>query len=141
MMTEWQSVKTRFQGLSTRELLDQAEQARREKGRLLYEMGERHYMKLRNEGHRPEIESVLEQDILIYGALSRINEMEVEAAQKQCASCRTPLEPGAKFCGKCGTSVPRETDETKIACTTCHTPQRPEQGFCTCCGSEMRSRV
>ncbi|WP_312452938.1 zinc ribbon domain-containing protein [Exiguobacterium sp.] len=140
-MMDWQAVKSRFQGMTAKELQDQAEQARREKGRLLYEIGERHYMKLRNEGRRQEIEDILAQEVLVFGALSRIDEMEVEAAQKQCKSCRTSLEPGAKFCGKCGTSVPRENEQAKVACTTCHTPQRNDQHFCTCCGSEMGQRV
>lgn len=140
-MTDWQSVKSRFQGMTTKELQDQAEQARREKGRLLYEIGEKHYMKLRSEGKQEAISNIIEQEVLVYGALSRINEMEVEAAQKQCKSCRTSLDPGAKFCGRCGTAVPRETDQNKIQCTICHTPQRATQQFCTCCGSEMGQRI
>lgn len=140
-MTEWHVLKERFQGMSVKELQEQAEQARREKGRLLYEIGERHYMKLRSEGHHHEIESIIAQEVVTFGALSRIEEMEVEAAQKSCKSCRTSLEPGAKFCGKCGAAVPRETEDVKVECTTCHTPQRPEQQFCTCCGSEMRKSL
>ncbi|HAB33997.1 MAG TPA: hypothetical protein DCE40_07840, partial [Exiguobacterium sp.] len=60
-MMDWQSVKSRFQGMTAKELQEQAEQARREKGRLLYEIGERHYMKLRSEGRRQEIEDILAQ--------------------------------------------------------------------------------
>ena len=140
-MTEWQSIKSRFQGMTTKELQDQAEQARREKGRLLYEIGEKHYMKLRSEGKQEAISNIIEQEVLVFGALSRINEMEVEAAQKQCKSCRMSLDPGAKFCGKCGTAVPRESDQNKIQCPICHTPQRATQQFCTCCGSEMGQRI
>jgi len=136
-MTEWQAVKSRFQAMNTKELHEQAEQARREKGKLLYEIGERHYMRLRSEGRLAEIEDILEQEVLIFGALSRIEEMEVEAAQRSCKTCKTTLEPGAKFCGKCGTPVPRETDGAKVACRTCRTPQTADQPYCTCCGSEM----
>ncbi|MDW2886328.1 zinc ribbon domain-containing protein [Exiguobacterium artemiae] len=136
-MMDWKMIKSRFQEMTPKELHENAEQARREKGRLLYEIGERHYMKLRSEGRRDEIKDILAQEVLVFGALSRIEEMEVEAAQKQCKSCRTALEPGAKFCGKCGTAVPRETDQMKVECSTCHTPQRNDQQYCTCCGSEM----
>ncbi|WP_114571681.1 zinc ribbon domain-containing protein [Exiguobacterium flavidum] len=136
-MTEWETIQSRFLAMNPKELNEQAEQARREKGKLLYEIGERHYTRLRTEGKHEEIRAILEQEVLIYGALLRIEEMEREAARRACKTCKATLEPGAKFCGTCGTPVPQEAGAKKTPCRACRTLQPADQPYCTCCGSEM----
>ncbi len=99
--------------MTAKELQEQAEQARREKGRLLYEIGERHYMKLRSEGRRQESRRSCARSTRIRCLVTDRRDGS-RAAQKQCKSCRTTLEPGAKFCGNAVRPSRARTNKRKL---------------------------
>lgn len=52
-----------------------------------------------------------------------------EARGASCASCRSPLIAGAKFCAECGTSA------TPRACATCSIALVNGARFCASCGT------
>src|SRR5262245_48940338 len=48
----------------------------------------------------------------------------------QCPGCSVEVPEGGKFCGKCGTALPR-------ACPRCGQAVPPEDGFCSECGASV----
>ena len=61
----------------------------------------------------------------------------------QCPKCGAPVNPGQKFCTKCGQKlmVPQPNSDSTIskvsACPKCGAPVNPGQKFCTKCGQPM----
>lgn len=61
----------------------------------------------------------------------------------QCPKCGAPVNPGQKFCTKCGHKlmVPQPNSDSTIskvsACPKCGAPVNPGQKFCTKCGQPM----
>lgn len=53
------------------------------------------------------------------------------ATAAACASCGAAISPSAKFCGGCGTPVPREK-----RCASCNATLEPGAKFCPECGSK-----
>lgn len=54
------------------------------------------------------------------------------AAQSiKCSGCHMPLEPGAKFCGKCGHAV------APPGCPKCQAPFLAGAHFCKSCGQKL----
>lgn len=58
----------------------------------------------------------------------------------QCPKCGSPVNPGQKFCTKCGQSlnaVPQQPVATPAnVCSACGAPMNPGQKFCTKCGAK-----
>lgn len=54
----------------------------------------------------------------------------------QCPSCRTPLAPGARFCGNCGTRLETQAPQQKF-CSSCGTANAPGARFCCGCGNRL----
>ncbi|WP_082754953.1 zinc ribbon domain-containing protein [Variovorax sp. PAMC 28711] len=48
-----------------------------------------------------------------------------------CASCRTPLAPGAKFCAECGALA------ASSICRSCSAPLAKSARFCAGCGTSV----
>ncbi len=51
----------------------------------------------------------------------------------KCVKCGAELAEGARFCGRCGTSI-----EQAGFCSTCGAKLQPGQIFCTSCGMKLR---
>lgn len=49
---------------------------------------------------------------------------------QQCSKCQSPLRPGAKFCGNCGTP-------TGVTCPKCNASLSPGAKFCRECGQKI----
>src|SRR5262245_25785274 len=56
--------------------------------------------------------------------------MLIGVADVQCPSCKTNAPKGSKFCGNCGTALPR-------ACPTCGHAVPPQNSFCFECGTKI----
>src|SRR5262245_42823664 len=54
----------------------------------------------------------------------------VGSAMMQCPSCNAAVQEGAKFCGKCGTALPR-------GCPACGHVNPSEHRFCSECGASL----
>jgi len=54
----------------------------------------------------------------------------VGSAMMQCPSCDAAVQEGAKFCGKCGTALPR-------GCPACGHVNPSEDRFCSECGASL----
>ena len=57
------------------------------------------------------------------------------AEQLLCSTCQSPLEPGSKFCDKCGTPVPEKP--APLTCAQCGAVLRPDAIFCNACGTKV----
>ena len=57
------------------------------------------------------------------------------AEQLACGQCQSPLNPGSKFCNKCGTPVPEKP--APLACTQCGAELKPDDAFCDTCGTKI----
>lgn len=61
----------------------------------------------------------------------------------QCPKCGAPINPGQKFCTKCGQSLaanqstPQDNAANSHTCPKCGAPVNPGQKFCTKCGQPM----
>ena len=55
----------------------------------------------------------------------------------ECPSCKNAIDPGQKFCDKCG----KEVDETIQVCEKCHTHLSPHAKFCTHCGHSLPRKI
>lgn len=51
-----------------------------------------------------------------------------------CSNCRTPNEPGDKYCMQCGSPLAPKTEE-KVHCSNCGAEMKPGAAFCTKCGT------
>ena len=49
-----------------------------------------------------------------------------------CTKCGSPVQPGDKFCGRCGTAV------GNAFCTGCGKPVTPGAAFCASCGKSLQ---
>ncbi len=63
-----------------------------------------------------------------------------------CRNCRMPLEPGARFCMRCGTPAPPQPAPQQATpqqatpmrvCPNCSTPAQPGSRFCQRCGGPL----
>ena len=61
--------------------------------------------------------------------------IQTVAEQLVCSQCQLPLDPGSKFCNKCGTPVPGET--APRTCTQCGAELKPDDMFCNTCGTKV----
>lgn len=52
----------------------------------------------------------------------------------QCPACNAIAAEDSRFCGKCGTALPR-------ACPNCGKAVPPENSFCSQCGASLAGRV
>lgn len=59
----------------------------------------------------------------------------------QCPKCGNPVNPGQKFCTKCGTKInaaPQQpVNSSANVCPSCGAPLNPGQKFCTKCGTKI----
>ena len=56
----------------------------------------------------------------------------------KCTNCGNELNPGQKFCTKCGTPAPApETKSMEMQCPSCGKALNPGQKFCTGCGAPV----
>lgn len=62
-----------------------------------------------------------------------------EATELTCPSCRATLQPGDRFCERCGTRQVEE-EEGEGGCQACGTPASriDEDGYCSVCGARAR---
>jgi ribosomal protein L32 len=64
-------------------------------------------------------------------------------AQQMCPSCGTQNTPGRKFCGNCGTTLARPSQQPAMGtpqtgiCSNCGTSNPPGRKFCGNCGTTM----
>jgi DNA helicase-2/ATP-dependent DNA helicase PcrA len=70
------------------------------------------------------------------------------SAQIQCANCKMPLEPDARFCGECGCEVTAATSTAQskpavrsINCRTCNALLEEGSHFCGQCGDPIESQT
>ena len=59
----------------------------------------------------------------------------------QCPNCGAPVNPGQKFCTKCGAKMDATPQQPEMlsanVCPSCGAPLNPGQKFCTKCGAKM----
>lgn len=59
----------------------------------------------------------------------------------QCPKCGSPVNPGQKFCTKCGTKMETASQQPVTSsvnvCLSCGNPLNPGQKFCTKCGTKI----
>lgn len=59
----------------------------------------------------------------------------------ECPKCGAPVNPGQKFCTKCGTQMNAASQQTVMStanvCPSCGAPLNPGQKFCTKCGTKV----
>ena len=65
-----------------------------------------------------------------------MTELEGLRGTKTCGQCGSHLEPAAKFCRSCGSSV--EEQEASTACPNCGAPRADTANFCEKCGTRLR---
>lgn len=56
----------------------------------------------------------------------------------RCEKCGTELEPGSRFCSKCGAPVPSGQAGSAKKCASCGTPLEEGARFCDKCGSPVQ---
>jgi len=84
-------------------------------------------------------EKVRAVELEIAQTQARLDELEAgaDAGRMACPSCGASNAPGAAFCVKCGTAVPKA--EVKVACASCAAPLAAGSKFCMRCGTPVQS--
>ncbi|WP_214714142.1 zinc ribbon domain-containing protein [Exiguobacterium sp. s151] len=137
-MSLWQQESVHLDQLETvRELQQRMEKAKRDRGQLLLDLGQKQYRAILRSGDTQAVEMIMVQDVLIYETGKRIREMQEAMKPNRCISCEASLEKDAKFCGSCGTPAPQPDVRPKSPCSSCGTPQPIDISFCTCCGGQL----
>jgi hypothetical protein len=113
---------------------------------IIIKLGEVVYKKIRSgeiedADFKTIIQDVIKLDQLVYRA-----EVELEKLQEKsinnfsCPSCNTPILPGDKFCGACGSKVEEakgEENVEKAPCPACEEQVPVHATFCGCCGNHL----
>jgi NADH pyrophosphatase NudC (nudix superfamily) len=119
--------------------------ALQQKAKLMLELGELTYFKLRTGAFHDEellnyFNKTIELDRLIYQNANKIHELtKEEKANNQC-ECGTMIQENAKFCGSCGRPVREETPVyvDLIRCATCDEEIPSHSTYCRCCGTRVK---
>jgi NADH pyrophosphatase NudC (nudix superfamily) len=116
------------------------------KSKILLEAGQKAYKKIRNHELQDEelvelTSKLTELDHAIYEGAKKISGLKSNPDQNVtiCASCETPNESDAKFCGGCGAKVEKAAEPVAgavDACTSCNEPLTPDAHYCHCCGTK-----
>lgn len=137
-MSLWQQEAAQLNQFETvRELQQRMEKAKRDRGQLLLELGQKQYRMMLQSGETKVVEAIMTQDVVIYETGKRIRDLQEAMKPNRCTSCDAPLEKDAKFCGSCGTPAPQPDVRPKTPCSSCGTPQPTDTSFCTCCGGHL----
>lgn len=118
------------------------------KSKILLELGQSTYKKIRNgeivDSELSELtRGIVGLDHIVYQSSKKISELHQTNNDSDiltCSSCQTPNAVDAKFCGGCGAKMEKEPEadaSSGISCVNCDEVLSEAANFCHCCGTKV----